>query len=30
MKNIIQDIRYYQVILSYADKHGVTIIEVSS
>ena len=25
MKNITQDIRYYQAILSYADKHGVTI-----
>ena len=30
MKNITQDIRYYQVILSYADKHGVTIMDVSS
>ena len=24
MKSITQDIRYYQAILSYADKHGVT------
>ena len=30
MKNITQDIRYYQAILSYADKQGVTIMEVSS
>ena len=25
MKNITQDIEYYQAILSYADRHGVTI-----
>ena len=30
MKNITQDIRYYQAILSYTDKQGVTIMEVSS
>lgn len=24
MKSLTQDIRYYQAILSYADKHGVT------
>ena len=30
MKNITQDIEYYQAILSYADKQGVTIMEVSS
>lgn len=30
MKNITQDIRYYQAILSYSHKHGVTIMEVSS
>ena len=30
MKNITQDMRYYPVILSYEDKHGVTIMEVSS
>ena len=30
MKNITQDIRYYQAILSYTDKQGVTIMDVSS
>ena len=30
MKSITQDIKYYQAILSYADRHGVTIMEVSS
>ena len=30
MKNITQDIRYYQAILSYADKQDVTIMDVSS
>ena len=30
MKNITQDIRYYQAILSYADKLGVTIMDVFS
>ena len=30
MKNITQDIRYYQAILSYSDKHGVTIMDVSA
>ena len=28
MKSITQDIKYYQTILSYADKHGVTKVAI--
>ncbi len=28
MKGITQDIKYYQAILSYADKHGVTKVAI--